>query len=144
MLGKCLAGWFQNDLLTALHLLSEDLLDSQVGEKVVEHYFPSPINSKITLLKPSCGSAGKESACNARDLGLIPGLGRSPGEGKGYPLQYSALENPKDYTVHGVTKSQIQLSDFHFPGVSSNLTLLKNKKYRSCFSHNIKVWDVLS
>ena len=40
-----------------------------------------------------CGSAGKESACNAGGLGLIPGLGRSPGEGKGYPLQYSGLEN---------------------------------------------------
>ena len=40
-----------------------------------------------------CGSAGKESACNEGDLGLIPGLGRSPGEGKGYPLQYSGLEN---------------------------------------------------
>ncbi|CAN0429404.1 unnamed protein product [Rangifer tarandus platyrhynchus] len=44
-----------------------------------------------------CGSAGKESACSAGDLGLIPGLGRSPGEGKGYPLQYSGLENPMDY-----------------------------------------------
>ena len=42
------------------------------------------------------GSAGKESACNARDLGSIPGLGRSPGEGNGYPLQYSCLENPMD------------------------------------------------
>ena len=46
-------------------------------------------------------SAGKESACNAGDLGLIPELGRSPGEGKGYPLQYSGLENSRDYTVHG-------------------------------------------
>ena len=43
-----------------------------------------------------CGSAGKESSCNAGDLGLIPGLGRSPGEGKGYPLQYSGLENSMD------------------------------------------------
>ena len=43
-----------------------------------------------------CGSAGKESACNAGDLGLIPGLGRSPGEGKDYPLQYSGLENSVD------------------------------------------------
>ena len=60
------------------------------------------------------GSAGKESACNARDLGLIPGLGRSPEEGKGYPLQYSGLENSVDCIVHGVTKSQTQLSDFHF------------------------------
>ena len=61
-----------------------------------------------------CGSAGKESTCNARDLGLISGLGRSPGEGKGYPLQYSGLENSMDYTVHGVAKSQIWLSDFYF------------------------------
>ena len=44
------------------------------------------------------GSGGKESACNVGDLGLIPGLGRSPGEGKGYPLQYSGLENSIDYT----------------------------------------------
>ena len=43
-----------------------------------------------------CSSVGKESACNAGDLGLIPGLGRSPGEGNGNPLQYSCLENPKD------------------------------------------------
>ena len=52
------------------------------------------------------GSAGKESACNAEDLGSISGLGRSPTEEKGYPLQYSGLENSMDYTVHGVTKSQ--------------------------------------
>ena len=48
-----------------------------------------------------CGSAGKESACNVGDLGSIPGLGRSPGEGKGYPLQYSGLENSMDCIVHG-------------------------------------------
>ena len=52
------------------------------------------------------GSADKESACNGRDLGLIPGLGRSSGEGKGYPLQYSGLENSMDCIVHGVAKSQ--------------------------------------
>ena len=51
-----------------------------------------------------CGSAGKESACNVRGLGLIPGLGRSPGEGKGYPLQYSGLKNSMDCTVHGITE----------------------------------------
>ena len=61
-----------------------------------------------------CGSASKESAYSAGDLGLIPGLGRSPGEGKGYPLQYSGLENSMDCVVHGVTKSRTQLSDFHF------------------------------
>ena len=59
-------------------------------------------------------SVGKESTCNAGDPGLIPGLGRSPGEGKGYPLQYSGLENSMDCIVHGVTKSRTQLSDFHF------------------------------
>ena len=47
------------------------------------------------------GSAGKESACKAGDLGSISGLGRSPGKGEGYPLQYSGLENSMDYTVHG-------------------------------------------
>ena len=44
---------------------------------------------------------------------MIPGLGRSPGEGKGYPLQYSGLENSMDCIVHGVTKSWTRLSDFH-------------------------------
>ena len=53
-----------------------------------------------------CDSAGKESVFNAGDLGSIPGLGRSPGEGKGYPLECSGLENFMDYTVHGVAKSR--------------------------------------
>ena len=51
-------------------------------------------------------SAGKESTCNVGDLGSILGLGRSPGEGNGYPLQYSGLENSMDCIVHGVTESQ--------------------------------------
>ena len=58
-------------------------------------------------------SVGKESACSAGDLGSIPGLRWSPGEGKGYPLQYSGLENSMDYTVHGVHKSWTRLSFFH-------------------------------
>ena len=61
-----------------------------------------------------CGLAGKESACNVGDLGSTPGLGRSPEEGKGYPLQYSGLQNSMDCVVHGVKKSQTWLSDFHF------------------------------
>ena len=61
-----------------------------------------------------CGSAGKESTCNTGDLGSISGLGRSPGEGKGYPLQYSGLENSMDCIVHGVAKSQTQQSNFYF------------------------------
>ena len=61
-----------------------------------------------------CVSAGREPAHNVGDLGLIPGLGRSPGEGIGYPLQYSGLENSMDSIVHGVTKSQTWLSHLHF------------------------------
>ena len=57
-----------------------------------------------------CGSADKESTCNAGDLGLTPGLGRSPGEGKGYPYQYSGPENSMDCVLHRVAT---QLSDFH-------------------------------
>ena len=69
-----------------------------------------------------CGSAGKEPACNAGDLALIPGLGRS-GEGKA-TQQYSGLESSRDYTVHEVTKSQIRLSDFHFHLMSINCGVL--------------------
>ena len=63
------------------------------------------------------GSDGKESTCNAGDLGLIPGLGRSPGGGQGNPLQYSCLENPTDRgawraTVHGITKCQTRRSNY--------------------------------
>ena len=69
---------------------------------------PTPV-----LLGLPCGSTGKESACNAGDLGSIPGVGRSPGEGKGYPLQYSGLENSVDCIVNGVAKSWTRLNDFH-------------------------------
>jgi len=55
------------------------------------------------------GSAGKESACNAGDLVLIPGLGKSPREGNGYPFQYPGLQHSMDSIVHGVTKSQTKL-----------------------------------
>jgi len=60
-----------------------------------------------------CGSVGKESACNAGDLGSIAGLGRSPEERKGYPLQCSGLENSMDFIVHGVANSWTWLSNFH-------------------------------
>ena len=60
------------------------------------------------------GADGKESACNVGDLDLIPGLGRSPGKGKGYLLQYSGLENSIDSVVRGIAKSRTRLSNFHF------------------------------
>ena len=74
---------------------------------------PTPV-----FLGFSCGSAGKESAFHVGNLGLIPGLGRSHGEGKGYRLQYSGLENSVDCIVHGVTKSQTRLSHFHFTSLN--------------------------
>ena len=57
-----------------------------------------------------CGSASKESACDEGDLGLIPGLGRSPGEGKGYPLQYSGLENSMDCVAKRDTTERLSFS----------------------------------
>ena len=75
--------------------------------------YKEEVKNSIPLGFP-CGSAGKESTCNVGDLGSIPGLGRFPGEGKGYPLQYSCLENSMDCVVYGVAKSWTQLSDLHF------------------------------
>ena len=72
------------------------------------------MNDCLSILGLPLWLSCKESACNAGDLGSIPGLQRSPGEGKGYSIQYSGMENSMDYTVHGVTKSWTQLNDFHF------------------------------
>ena len=77
----------------------------------------APVTATI-YTAPTAGfpesSVGKESTHNAGDLGSTPGLGRSPGEGKGHPLQYSGLENSMDCMVHGVAKSRTRLSDFNF------------------------------
>ena len=78
-----------------------------------------------------CGSAGKESA--GKDLGLIPGLERSPGEGKDYPLQYSGLENSMDYIVLGVTKSWTHLSNFHFSLRVNSKVAVKGEKARDYY-----------
>ena len=72
-----------------------------------------------------CGSAGKESTSNEGDLGSIPGLARSSGEVKGYPLQYSGLKNSMDCIVHGVAESRTRLSNFHFLSLQ-----LFNNSYR--------------
>ena len=61
-------------------------------------------------------------ACSAGDLDSIPGLGRSPGEEKGYPFQYSGLENSMDCIMHGVAESQTQLSDFHFTSIKETVS----------------------
>ena len=74
--------------------------------------FPFVKNGENNTTFPG-GSAGKESICSVGDMGLIPGLERSPGERKGYPLHYSGLENSMDWIVHEVTRSLTWLSDFH-------------------------------
>ena len=81
-----------------------------LGEVKLFEYLITSLNS----IGFPCGSAGKESACNAGDQGLIHRLGRSPGERKGYPLQCSGLENSLDCIVHGVAKSRTRLSNFQF------------------------------
>ena len=76
--------------------------DSWVGKTPCRRdWLPTPV-----FLGFPGGSAGKESAYNVGDLGLISGLGRSPGEGKGYPLQYSGLETSMGCIIHGVAKSR--------------------------------------
>ena len=79
---------------------------------------PTPV-----VLGFPCGSAGKESTCTTGAPGSVPGLGRSSGEGKGYLLQYSGLEKSMDCIVHGVAKSWIQLSHFHFRGPKETVSL---------------------
>ena len=84
------------------------------------------------------GPAGKESAYNVGDLGLIPGLGRSPGEGNGYQLQFSGLENAMDCIVHEVAKSQTQLSDFH--ALSFHHYCLGNPMDRGAWWATVNPW----
>ena len=96
-----LSARFQYPGTTALEVEWHRLLSSDMGDEVLG--FP-------------WWTSGKESACNAGDQGSTPGLGKSPGEGNGNPLQYSCLENPGDRgawraTVHRVAKSQTRLSD---------------------------------
>ena len=80
------------------------------------------------------GSDGKESAYNAGNLGSIPELGRSPGEGNGYPLQYSGLENSMNCMVHGVTKSRHSITIFSMPTtVMMGIEKSPVRCYTKCF-----------
>ena len=89
------------------------------------------------------GSAGKESACNAGDLGSKPGLGRSPGEGNSYPLQYSDLENSMDCIVHGVAKSWTQLRDFHFHRNSPLRRWLLFTRMSQCMARGLNLYPLV-
>ena len=99
------------------HFLQEPQVILAVGNKLIDSVVDitllCKLNAQITFGFPD-GSDGKASACTVGDLGSIPGLGRSPGEAKGYPLQYSGPENSMDYIVHGVEKSWTRMSNFHF------------------------------
>ena len=97
----------------SLHWQADSLPLSHLGNPICNWVF-------FSISGFPCGSAGKESTCNAGDLGSTPGLGRSPGQGKGYRLQYSGLENSIDYIVHGVAKSRTWLRDFRFTSWESN------------------------
>ena len=106
-----------------LYLILVEPLQPSLCLTVCMVYFFHPVTFDLGF--PGA-SAGKESAYNAGDLGLIPGLGRSPGEGKGYPLQYSGLENSMDCIGHGIAKSRTRLSNFHF---TFNLSVVLIIKY---------------
>ena len=80
----------------------------------------------------SHSSVGKVSACNAGDPGSIPVMGRSSGEGEGYPLQYSGLQNSMDCIIHGIAKSRTQLSNFHFTSYQRNTDLQEEYQRQRC------------
>ena len=88
-------------------------------------------------------SVGKESTCNAGDPSWIPGSGRSPGEGKGYPLQYSGLENSVDNIAHGVTKSRTRLNDFQFHFLAS-VGSFRLSPFFFFFATPCDMWDLNS
>ena len=105
--------------------------------KCCQYYQRKKKYLSIILFTVPGGSDGKESACNARDPGLIPGLGRSPGEGNGNPLQYSCLENPIDggawwAAVHGVAKSWTRLSYICMHSFKKNSRFLFEKSKIHC------------
>ena len=113
-------------------------LDSWVGKI---HWRWDRLPTLVFLGFP-CGSAGKESAHNVRDPSSIPGLGRSPGEGKGYSLKYSGLENSMDYLVHGVTKSWILLREFHFQFPMATPSLPGHAHWSGVWCWVFAVWCV--
>ena len=103
-------GWFLLGLTGLISLQSKGLSRVFSSTTVWKHQF---LGAQPSLGFPG-SSADKEPACNTRDLGLIPGLGISPGEGNGYSLQYPGLENSMDCIIYGVRKSWTWLSNFHF------------------------------
>ena len=125
LIESCLRSWyfliFHSDILylsmslfSSIVLALWNFLNLRRGQFSLFYFFGIIICIFTLTLGFPGGSAGKESACNVGDLGSIPGVGRSPGEGKGYPLQYSGLENSMNCIVSGIAKSWTRLSNFHF------------------------------
>ena len=117
------------------------LLPSPPGSTIMVWVFITSFSS--VAVSPG-GSDGKESACNVGDLGLIPGLGRSCGEGNSYPLQYSVLQDSMDRkawqaTVYGVSKSQTWLSDFHTHTLTPSLSYTQTTNSLS-WDESIYIW----
>ena len=90
------------------------IIRKEMEAQVIEGLKYEELHETLEVIGLPWWLAGKDSSCNAGDLGSIPGLGRSPGEWKGYPFQSSGLENFMDCIAHGVTKNQTQMSNFHF------------------------------
>ena len=113
------------------------------GGRGTEHREEEILYFMDGLLHPRgfpCGLAGKESACNVRGLGSIPGLGRSPREGKGYPFQYSGLENSIDCIVHGVAKSRTRLSNFHVNVIQQCLVVFNVQVINFFIKTSLSLW----
>ena len=94
----------QTRALQLAYLIAQLVKNPPAMQETLVRFLRASLPTPVFLGFPY-GLAGEESACNAGDLGSIPGLRRSPGEGKGYPLQYSGLKNSMDYTAYGVAES---------------------------------------
>ena len=105
-----LASWEESSDIPRQYIRKQRYYFASKGLYSQSYVFSS---SRVWMWGFPYGSAGKESFCNAGDLGSIPGLGRSPGERKGYPFQYSGVENYMDCIVHGVAKRKTRLSNSH-------------------------------
>ena len=111
--------WWPRSVWAFCQLLGWGFPDSSIGKESTSNSWVRKIRWRRGRLHTPvfsgfpCGSTGKESTCNAGDLGSIPGLGRSPREGNGCPLQYPGLENSMDCIPFVVAGSRTQLSDFH-------------------------------
>ena len=112
------AGSLPSEPLSKSNLLPFETCLSGIPASSSKHLFSKEYQNHWSLFSLLHGfpdsSVGEESSCNAGDPGSSPGSGKSTGEGIGYPLQYSGLENSMGYIVHGVTKSPTRLRDFHF------------------------------